>query len=75
VRGRIFGLSILKIDTTLVLSPAHIDGAAGSACVRLPARSPRSSKTPAPGGRRLAEAVRTIDEGAAQLADTRRAGG
>ena len=75
VRGRVFGLSILKIDTTVILSPAQIDGAAGSARVRLPPNRARSPTEPAPGGRRLAEAVRTIGEGAAQLADTRRACG
>jgi hypothetical protein len=75
VRGRIFGLSILKIDTTLILSPAQIDGAAGSARMQLPPNRGRSLTAPTPGGRRLAEAVRTIGEGAAQLADTRRASG
>lgn len=71
VRGRVFGMPILKIDTTLVLSPAQINRP-HMRTERTPGL-PRSSPTRAVGGR-LADAVKTIGEAAEQLANSRQAG-
>ena len=64
VRGRLFGLPILKIETTVILSPAQIDRAP------VPVRGHLRTRAALPSSRRLADAVKTIGEGAAQLAGT-----
>ena len=69
VRGWLFGLPVLKINTTLVVSPAQIDGAA---C--LMPELPGSSRVAAAGGRRLTDAVKAIGEAAEQLANAKHAG-
>jgi hypothetical protein len=80
VRGRLFGIPILKINATLVLSPAQIHSRETRASSRwapeLPPASefPRSSAAEVVSGRRLAGAVKTIGEGAEQLAQSRQAG-
>ena len=58
VRGRLLGLPLLRLDATVVLMPAAI--------------SASSSAVAAGGG--LAEAVRSINEGAEVLAQARRNG-
>ncbi len=73
-------MPILKINTTLVLSPAQIRSPITRAGSRrtpvLPASldSLRSSAADAGDGRRLADAVKTISEAAEQLANSRQAG-
>lgn len=98
VLGRVLGLRILTLDTTVVLMPADVEvssavghhgaGAAwaGGPTARTTARPARTPTRPAqaapaqparttarPGGGRrgLADAVRSINEGAAVLAMTR----
>jgi hypothetical protein len=78
VRGRVFGVPILKINTTLVLTPAQINSPATRAGSRRTPQLPRSSDFRRSSGadavdrRRLADAVKTIGEGAEQLATSRR---
>jgi hypothetical protein len=80
VRGRLFGIPILKIDTTLVLSPAQIHTPMNRARPRRPPELPRSSEfrrslaADAVNGRRLVDAVKTMSEAAEQLANSRQAG-
>ena len=74
VRGRVLGIPILKIRTTLVLSPAQIDDRGTPARTRRTPGLPRSSATQVASGRRLADAVKTISQGAEQLANSRRTG-
>jgi hypothetical protein len=71
VRARLLGIPLLRLDATIVLAPALVTAPSS------PTR-PRSS-----GGRRigsgaagqgLAEAVRSINEGAELLAESRRNG-
>ena len=72
--GRVLGLRLLKLDALVVVVPADV--APPSSAARARAR-PSSDRSPAPsvaGRGRLAEAVRTIDEGAAILAEARRNG-
>jgi hypothetical protein len=68
VRARVLGLPLLRLDATVVLAPAEI-----SALEPEHRRSARSSAvlmTDA-GGHGLAEAVRSINEGAQLLAEVR----
>jgi hypothetical protein len=80
VRGRLFGIPILKINTTLVLSPAQIHSPVTRVSSRRtpelppPSGFPRSSAAENVNGNRLADAVKTIGEAAEQLANSRRAG-
>lgn len=68
IRARLLGLQLLTIDATVVLTPAEVT--APSSAVHDPPRrtSGRSSR------HTLAEAVRSIDEGAQLLAEARRNG-
>ena len=68
IRARLLGLQLLTIDATVVLAPAEVT-APSSAAPDPPRRtSGRSSR------HALAEAVRSIDEGAQLLAEARRNG-
>jgi hypothetical protein len=78
IRARLLGIPLLRLDAKLVLVPAGVT-------VRPPARHVLPAHTPTrpsvmqprrsdPPGRSLAEAVRTIDEGAELLAEVRRQG-
>ena len=58
VRARLLGLPLLRIDATLVLMPAAISASSSTVAV----------------GDGLAEAVRSINDGAAILAQVRRDG-
>lgn len=72
VRGWILGMPVLRIQTSLVLSPAQSDGQEGDSgrpSDRQPPRPALSERMP---GRDLAEAVRTIEEGAERLDAVRR---
>jgi hypothetical protein len=75
VRARLLGLTLLRLDATVVLAPAEISDARSAA---LEPERPRSARSSAvltdEGGRGLAEAVRSINEGAQLLAEVRRDG-
>ncbi len=78
IHARLLGLRLLRIDASIVLVPADIRPAAPAALP--PAQhTGRRSAAPAPrrsvaAGPRLAQAVRSINEAAAVLAETRRDG-
>ena len=78
ILARVLGIRLLTVDATVAIAPADVTA---------PSPAPRRSRTrtwarpagvaPARSGavgRGLAEAVRSIDEGAAILAETRRTG-
>jgi hypothetical protein len=75
VRARLLGIRLLMLDVNVVIAPADVTvpwPPAGDASHRSPARS--SSLPPARSGAiggGLAEAVRSINEGAALLAEAR----
>lgn len=78
IRARVLGIRLLTLDASVVLVPADLS-AASSADQDPPLRGTVRSPLPAPlrsgaGGRRLAEAVRTLQEGAELLAQVRRNG-
>ena len=72
--GHVLGLRLLTLDATVVLSPAVVT-APSSTRPAVPALQgplrPVDAPASAPLGRRLAEAARSIDEGAAALAQAR----
>jgi hypothetical protein len=68
VRARLLGIPLLRLDATVVLVPAEIE--APSSTPYEPAHSFGSGA----GGRGLAEAVRSINEGGEILAEMRRNG-
>jgi hypothetical protein len=59
----LLGIPLLKLEATVVLVPAR--------ATTRSATPPRSALTRAPAGRRLGEALRSIDEAAALLAESR----
>ena len=68
IRARLLGIRLLKIDATVVLAPAEITASPAPVhdpVPHMPARSARHG---------LAEAVRSINEGAELLAEVRRNG-
>jgi hypothetical protein len=74
IHARLLGLRLLTIDATIVLVPADVAGtspAAHPAAPRPLGPAPRRSVAAGP---RLAQAVRTINEAAELLAETRRDG-
>jgi hypothetical protein len=79
IRARVLGIPLLKLDATVVLVPADIT-APSSAPHEPPAlTSARTSvvspmRSGGPAGHSLAEAVRSINEGAELLAEVRRNG-
>ena len=79
ILARVLGLRLLTLDVTLVLVPAEVSAPAPPSAPRgLPAgASPRRygppPARPVPGGG-LADAVRSINEGAELLAEARRNG-
>ena len=79
VRARLLGLRILRLDGTVVLAPADVTGFPHGARAAPAPPSPRPAKIgattrAAPTGRRLTEAVQSINEGAELLEQTRRDG-
>jgi hypothetical protein len=78
IRARLLGLRLLSIDATVVLVPADV--AAPSPGGHAPPQPPSARSTGAPprrsgaAGHGLAEAVRSISEGAELLAEARRNG-
>ena len=78
IHARLLGLRLLTVDATIVLVPADVAGTS-RADHPAPRRAAPRSSAPAPrrsvaAGPRLAQAVRTINEAAELLADTRRDG-
>ena len=71
VLGRVFGIRLLRLEATVVLSPAELTGvAARPRAAPLPVRSTSVVRRGAIGSD-LANAARYIDEGAATLAAAR----
>ena len=78
IHARLLGLRLLTVDATIVLVPAEVSATSPAASLPAKPRAPRSS-APAPrrlvaAGPRLAQAVRSINEAAEVLAETRRDG-
>jgi hypothetical protein len=72
VVARLLGMRLLKLDATIVLHPAEISPVPPQRPGEPRARSHAGRVLPAPGARGLSDAVRSIDEGAALLAEARR---
>ena len=73
VRARILGVSLLRLDANVALVPARLT-ASSSANNETPRRALGRSRGVSPRSGVLAEAVRSINEGAELLADVRRNG-
>jgi hypothetical protein len=78
IHARLLGLRLLTLDASIVLVPAELSATSRGAPPAAQRRAPRSS-SPAPrravaAGPRLAQAVRSINEAAEVLAETRRDG-
>jgi len=73
VRGWILGMPVLRITTSLVLSPADVDAPRPNTQGLTLARIPRSFAGRVTRGT-LADAIQTLSEGAAQLDQARRTG-
>ena len=78
LHARLLGLRLLTVDATIVLVPADVAGTSRTAHPAPQGPAPRPLG-PAPSrsvaaGPRLAQAVRTINEAAELLAETRRDG-
>jgi hypothetical protein len=79
ILARLLGIRLLKLDATILIGPADVT-ASSPVRTGLRARKPprRSEVPPAPSaavvGRGLADAVRSINEGAELLAEARRNG-
>lgn len=75
ILARVLGMRLLTLDTTVVLVPAEVRAAASPVALPTTRASTQSSAIRSPRldvpGRRLAEAVRTINEGAAELSEPR----
>lgn len=67
VLGRVLGVRLLRLEASVVISPAEITEA--------PRPQAKLNGSHPPAGRHLADAVRLIDESAASLAASRRAPG
>jgi hypothetical protein len=78
IRARLLGIPLLRLDATIVLVPAEMTGrsfAPPEPPARKTARSTGGpTKRSSAAGHGLAEAVRSINEGAKQLAEVRRNG-
>jgi len=77
ILARLLGMRLLTLDATVVVAPADVmvrsSAPRRDSRPRGPARSVGASPARSGAlGRGLAEAVRSIDEGAAMLAETRR---
>lgn len=83
VIARVLGVRLLKLDTTVILAPAEVQvpaarAAPGNGRPAKPASTPTPVRAGArrsgPAGRALADAVRSVNEGAELLALSRRNG-
>jgi hypothetical protein len=76
IRARLLGLRLLTVDATIVLVPADVRATSPTAHPAAERPAPRpsgpASRRPVAAGPRLAQAVRSINEGAELLAETRR---
>ena len=77
IHARLLGLRLLTVDASIVLVPADVTGTSPAA--HPPAQRPPRSSALVPrrtvaAGPRLAQAVRSINEAAEVLAETRRDG-
>jgi hypothetical protein len=79
--ARLLRLRILTLDATVLFSPARVAGPAPAPTTVRPAAAPpprcgpgSASARPAPVGRGLTDAVRTLEESAATLAEVQRLG-
>lgn len=76
ILARLLGIRLLTLDATVVIAPADVRAPSAAARDPRPRTSARPVGAPAARsgvrGRGLAEAVRSIDEGAALLAEARR---
>ena len=66
VRARLLGIPLLRLEATIVLAPAEVT--AQSSAPYRPLAGPRAA------GNGLADAVRSLNEGAELLAEARRNG-
>ena len=75
IRARLLGIPLLRLDATVVLAPAEITARSSAPDEPLRMRSVGVPPTHSGvAGRSLAEAVRSINEGAEVLAEVRRNG-
>ena len=78
IAARLLGVRILTVDAKVALVPAELrvtPPPVGRRAADTPARPSPDRRAPADSsGHRLADAVRTLDEGARLLAETRRGG-
>jgi hypothetical protein len=70
VRARVLGVSLLRLEATVVLVPAKLT-ASSSASHEMPTRALARSRGLSPRSSGLADAVRSINEGAELLAEVR----
>jgi hypothetical protein len=74
--ARLLRIRLLRLDATVVIAPADVTmRRSAPAAVRRAARTSPPAPSGPSGRRGLAEAVRTIEEGAAILAEARRSAG
>lgn len=75
IRARLLGIPLLKLDATLAVVPAETSAPSSPHPEPLSARSPRATtRHSGAAGHDLADAVRSINEGADLLAEVRRNG-
>jgi hypothetical protein len=74
IHARLLGLRLLTIDASIVLVPADVMAASPAAQPPAPRSSGPSRRRSGAAGPRLAQAVRSLDEAAELLAETRRDG-
>ena len=79
ILARLFGVRLLKLDATVLVGPADVTSSAAAprALQVLPSahHSVPRARLNAAAGRGLADAIRSINEGAELLAEARRNGG
>jgi hypothetical protein len=73
VRARLLGVPLLRLEATVAIVPARVT-ASPSATNEAPRRALTRSRAASPQSGGLAEAVRSINEGAELLAEVRRNG-
>ena len=78
IHARLLGLKLLTVDAAIVLMPADVSAPSAAAHPAAGRSAPRSSaaasRRAVAAGPRLAQAVRSINEAAEVLAETRRDG-
>ena len=74
IHARLLGLRLLTIDASIVLVPADVMAASPASQPPAPRSAGPSRRRSGATGPRLAQAVRSLDEAAELLAETRRDG-